>query len=54
MIEKLRKSWRSYREKRRQYQIERGLYKSGGRGVRYRDGTPVKPDDLSNIHGGGA
>ena len=54
VIEKLRTSWRSYREKRRQNQIERALYKSGGRGPRYRDGKPVKSDDLSNIHGGGA
>jgi hypothetical protein len=30
VIEKLRTSWRSYREKRRQYQIERALYKAGG------------------------
>ena len=30
VIEKLRTSWRSYRDKRRQYQIERALYKAGG------------------------
>ena len=32
MIEKLQASWRSYREKRRQYQIERALYKARGGG----------------------
>ncbi len=30
MIEKLRASWRSSREKRRQYQLERALYKMNG------------------------
>ena len=51
MIDKLRTSWRSYREKRRQYQIERALFKSrASGGFRNRDGTAVKSlDDLSDI-----
>jgi hypothetical protein len=53
MIERLRASWRSYREKRRQYQIERALYKATGHGDAQHGGfegpLPKRPDDLSGI-----
>jgi hypothetical protein len=57
MIEKLRASWRSYREKRRQYQIERALYKAGGGGdARHGgfDGEAAKGDGIPPITGGSA
>jgi hypothetical protein len=58
VIEKLRTSWRSYREKRRQYQVERAVYKAGGgRDAQHggaEGGVPKKrPDDLSKIGLGG-
>jgi hypothetical protein len=53
VIEKLRTSWRSYREKRREYQLERALYKAGGhRGARhggFDSGVMKEPEDLSRI-----
>ena len=33
MPETLRTKWKNWREKRRQYQIERALYKAGGHGT---------------------
>jgi hypothetical protein len=48
MNEKLRTSWRSYREKRRQYQIERALYKAGGHGDARHGGFGKEPDQLSD------
>ena len=55
VIDKLRASWRSYREKRRHYQIERALYKArGGGDARHGgfDGGATTPEDAtSHIHG---
>jgi len=57
MIEKLRMSWRSYREKMRQQQIDHALYKAGG-GDRFgdgggSDGDPLKKGQSPSVGGGG-
>lgn len=46
MLERLQAIWRSWRERRRQYQLDRALYKAGGHGSA-RDGgheRRAKPD----------
>jgi hypothetical protein len=50
--------WRNWRERRRQYQIERGRYKAGGgRDARhggFQGEAATSTDALSKIHGGDA
>jgi len=50
MLTKLRAAWRSWRESRRQYQVDRAVYKASGGMKQYKR---HRDDDLSKIQGGG-
>ena len=45
--------WRSWRERRRQYQIDRALYKAGGHGGARDGGYDPGPNQIPGSGGGG-
>jgi hypothetical protein len=58
VLERLRNQWRKWRENRRQYQLERALYKAGGGQSRHMggaDGGGTLPQaSAENLGGDGA
>jgi hypothetical protein len=57
VLHRLQTTWRNWRERRHQYQVERALYKAGGHGDArhggFEGGANHDPGDLSDLHGGG-
>ena len=52
MLEQLRAKWRSWLERRRQYQLDRALYKAGGHGSARDGGYKAGPDQIPPSSGG--
>jgi hypothetical protein len=46
MLERLQAMWRSWRVRRRQYQLDRALYKAGGHGSARDGGYDARPNQI--------